>query len=379
MRNRIHQWARSVAVGVCVIAAAVGWAVWQEIQSVPQQLDFPRLVAEFSEPNGWFDTDNLISNEKSYLHVMPRLERAGISGGVYIGVGPDTSFSYMARIRPSVAFIVDIRRDNLLLHLLFKALFQMSRNRMEYMALLTGTPPPEDLASWNDSDIDEIVTYLDGQLASSASSDPSIDNRLRETIEETVRETIAGFGVPVSAKEMETILRFHGEFTSKRLSLRFNSTGRLPRSYYPTYRELLLETDREGRQFSFLAREDDFQFLRSLQQRDAVIPVVGDLGGTHALAAIGRWMRDHNHRLSAFYVSNVEDYLFRDRVFGQYIKNLNRLPPSDRSMVIRSVFGRWRLRDSAPGYYSTSTIQDLDEMLTNFSSGKYRAYTDLLR
>ena len=373
MRNRIHQWARSVAVGVCVLAAAAGWAVWQEIQSAPPQLDFPQLVAEFSEPNGYFDTDNLISNEKSYLHVMRRLERAGLSGGVYIGVGPDTSFSYIAHIRPSVAFIVDIRRDNLLLHLLFKALFRMSRNRMEYLALLTGTPPPEDFAhgelgKWNAASIDEIVSYLDDHLAVSA---PPIDKSIREIID--------GFGVPVSAKEMETILRFHGEFTGKRLSLRFHTMGQLPRSYYPTYRELLLETDQGGRQLSFLAREDDFQFLRSLEQRDGVIPVVGDLGGTHALATIGRWMRDHNQRLSAFYVSNVEDYLFRDQVFGQYMENIRRLPRSNRSLVIRSVFGRWGLADSAPGYYSTSTTQNLDEMLTNFSDGKYRTYTDLLR
>jgi hypothetical protein len=155
--------------------------------------------------------------------------------------------------------------------------------------------------------------------------------------------------------------------------------GQLPRSYYPTYRELLLETDREGRQLSFLAREDDFQFVRSLQQRDGVIPVVGDLGGMHALAAIGGWMRDHDQRLSAFYVSNVEDYLFRDRVFGQYMENVRRLPRSDQSVVIRSVFGRWGLVDSAPGYYSASSIQHLDEMVTNFSSGKYRTYSDLLR
>jgi len=387
MRNpihrRIHQWTRSIALGVFVIAAVAGWAVWQEIQSVPAEFDFPQLVAELSEPNGWFDTDNLISNEKSYLHVVPRLEQAGVSGGVYIGVGPDTSFSYMARIRPSVAFLVDIRRDNLLLHLLFKALFQMSRNRIEYLALLTGTPPPGDfenndlangqlangqLGKWNDADIDEIVRYLDDQFAASA---PPIDDR--------IRKTIAGFGVPVSAKEMQTILRFHSEFMARRLSLRFHSTGRLPRTYYPTYRELLLETDREGRRLSFLAREDDFQFLRSLHQRDAVIPVVGDLGGTHALVAIARWMRQHDQRLSAFYVSNVEDYLFRDRVFGQYMENLTRLPRSDRSVMIRSVFGRWGLVDTAPGYYSTSTTQNLDEMLANYSDGKYRTYTDLLR
>ena len=75
----------------------------------------------------------------------------------------------------------------------------------------------------------------------------------------------------------------------------------------------------------------------------------------------------------------VEDYLFRGRTFGRYMDNLNRLPHSDRSVMIRAVFGRWRLRDSAPGYYSTSTVQNVGEMLSNYSAGKYRTYTDLLR
>ena len=81
--------------------------------------------AAASEPGGYFDTDNLISNESSYLQVVPELRRAGISGGAYLGVGPDQNFTYIAEIRPAIAFIVDIRRDNLLLHLLFKALFQL--------------------------------------------------------------------------------------------------------------------------------------------------------------------------------------------------------------------------------------------------------------
>ena len=60
---------------------------------------------------------------------MGELRERGISGGVYIGVGPDQNFSYIAHVRPSVAVIVDIRRDNLLLHLLFKALFESAPSR----------------------------------------------------------------------------------------------------------------------------------------------------------------------------------------------------------------------------------------------------------
>src|SRR5258708_33381337 len=82
---------------------------------------FASVVEQLSEPNGEFDTDNLISNEQSYLHVVPALEQAGLSGGVYIRVGPDQNFSYIARRRPSEAFIVGIRPYSLLLHLPFEA------------------------------------------------------------------------------------------------------------------------------------------------------------------------------------------------------------------------------------------------------------------
>src|SRR5262245_52962726 len=86
----------------------------------PQQISpFAAEIARFSEKEGSFDTDNLISNERDYLRVIPALVAGRVVGGVYLGVGPDQNFSYIARIRPTRAYIVDIRRDNLLLHLLF--------------------------------------------------------------------------------------------------------------------------------------------------------------------------------------------------------------------------------------------------------------------
>ena len=61
---------------------------------------FAAQVAALSEPGGYFDTDNLISNERSYLQVVPDLEKGGVRGGAYIGVGPEQNFSYIAHIRP---------------------------------------------------------------------------------------------------------------------------------------------------------------------------------------------------------------------------------------------------------------------------------------
>ena len=354
-------------MAVVLGAATVMWAVQLIDRAAPPQASFAQLVAELSEPGGFFDTDNLISNEKSYLHVIPQLEQSGVAGGVYIGAGPDQNFSYIARIRPRVAFILDIRRDNLLLHLLFKALFAESRNRVEYVSILTGRPVPADAEKWRDADIGRIVAYIDGTKPSAT---PALDRR--------IHATIARFGVPLSAEEYATIDRYHAVFINAGLSLQFQTFGRATQSYNPTYRELVTETDRKGRKLSFLASEQDFQFVRSLQVRDGIIPVVGDFAGTHALTAIGKWMTAHNERLSAFYVSNVEDYLFRGGGFGRYIENLKRLPHQDRSVVIRSIFGRLAERELEPGYFSASTVQDLNELLTNFAAGKYRSYRSLL-
>jgi hypothetical protein len=167
-------------------------------------------------------------------------------------------------------------------------------------------------------------------------------------------------------------------FVDSGLSLQFQSYGRPPRSYYPTYRELLLETDRKGRRLNYLASEDDYQFLRALEGRDAIVPVVGDLSGPHAVAAIAQLVTQRNERVSAFYVSNVEMYLFRDGSFSRYMDNLGRLPHTDHSVVIRSIFGSYALPESVPGYYSTSTVQNMSELLAGYAGGKYRTYSDML-
>jgi hypothetical protein len=329
------------------------------------------LVERLSEPNGEFDTDNLISNESSYLHVMQALEQGGVTGGVYVGVGPDQNFSYIAHIRPTSAFIIDIRRDNLLLHLLFKAIFAASRNRMEYLSILTGRPAPDRLDSWRDASIEKIIAYLDmAEPASSAWNGADLDK---------LHASIRATGIPLSAADLATIDRFRRAFVQAGLGLQFQSTGRPARDYYPTYRDLLLETDRRGRKLCFLASEDDFQFVKALEARDGLVPVVGNLSGSHALAAIGQEITRRGEKVSAFYVSNIENYLFRDGSFPRFVDNVKKLPRSDKSVIIRSLFGGMSLPESVPGYYSTSAIQTINEFVANCGSTRCRGYYELLR
>lgn len=336
----------------------------------PADTPFARLIERLSEPGGYFDSDNLISNEASYLHVMGALERRGVRGGAYIGVGPDQNFSYMARIRPEIAFIIDIRRDNLLQHFLLKALFANARNRLEYLCLLFGRPVPADLARWDRRDIDELIAYLDGTPSEPEAFESAVNK---------VAATVQTFGYPLSESDLATIRRFHTAFYDAGPSIRFTSYGRSARVGYPSYRQLLTETDLDGRRGNYLVREEDFRFLKSLQAQNRVIPVVGDLAGDHALAAIGEYLRQQGLRVSAFYTSNVEFYLMADGSFDRYARNVRRLPADENSVIIRSYFGRGYPHPQAvPGYYSTQLLQGLRSFAEDETAGGYRSYADLV-
>ena len=343
-----------VVVALCVTLAPQAQA------PPPRPSAFGAQIAALSEAPGYFDTDNLISNERSYLQVLPDLRRRNVRGGAYLGVGPDQNFSYIAEVRPAVAIIVDVRRDNMLLHLLFKALFAQARTRVEYLALLTGRPVPAAIEEWRGAPIERLITYVDQTPATSRRVD----------------DAITRIGVPLSSEDRATINRFHARFVAEGLSLRFQSTGRPPQAYNPSLRDLLRETDPAGRQANYLATEDAFQFVKDLQARDLIIPVTGDLSGPTALGAIARFLAARHERLSAFYVSNVEFYLFGAGTFPRFAANLERLPRTTQSVLIRSQFGRF----AAPGRAddaSSQHLQAVDELLREYAAGRVRSYADI--
>jgi hypothetical protein len=361
---------RSAFLGlvVCIVSVFL-----QSAEETPQsRRSFASLVAELSEPPGYFDTDNLISNERSYLHVVPELRAlAGHSSrGVYVGVGPDQNFSYIAQLRPSLAVVIDIRRENLLLHLLFKALFAEASTRVEYLAMLTGRPTAPGLNHWKLRSIVEIVDYIDR-------TKPLREADLR-ALRARLTRRIDTFGVSLDESDRSTIARFHARFIAEGLSLQFNSFGRAPQYDYPTLRDLLLEVDRQGARRSYLASEDDFQFVKRLQQEDRIVPIVGDLSGTSALAAVAKLLTKSNLQVAAFYTSNVEFYLFRDDRFAAFVANLRRLPRLPTSVIVRSVF-RFGGAGYVPGYNSASLTQPIDVLVDGYTKGRFRDYRDLTR
>jgi hypothetical protein len=369
MHRRKHLLTRLMAVGLAM-AFLLTAAVSRVANASRDHKSFAALSARLSEPGGYFDSDNLISNETSYLHVMAKLREMGVAGGVYVGVGPDQSFSYIAKIRPKMAIMIDIRRENLLQHLLFKSLFGRARNRIEYLCEFFGKPVPKT-KGWETRSVKELVDYID-----STASDPKIfEKSLKE-----VRQDVQKYGIPLSQSDIESIGKVQRAFFSAGLDIRYSSYHRPPRSIYPPYRDLLLETDLAGNQQNYFNSEDDFQFLKKLQDQDMVVPVVGDLSGPQAMKAIGQYIAEIKERVSALYVSNVEFYLQRQGTFDKFVENAKSLPIDSRSVIIRSYFNYYAPAhpQAEPNHYSTQLMERIDDLIKQCAAGECDSYNDIV-
>ena len=329
------------------------------------------LIERLSGPEGYFDTDNLISNESSYLHAISVIRQLGLQGGAYIGVGPDQNFSYIAHLRPNVAFIIDIRRDNLLLHLLYKALFDLSDDRCTFLAQLFGREAPGDRR--NEADAASLLDAI--------GTAPQLPAGGRASLQARVLGRIGTFGVDLRAEDLDTIRRLHDTFIEKGPALRFSSHGRPPQSYYPTYRQLALETDRSGRPASFLSDEALFQYVKQMHAQNRIVPVVGNFADSHVFSEMSRYLRSIDEEVVAFYTSNVEFYLMYQQDFGRFVENVRKLPAREDAVIIRSYFNRFRRShpETAPGYASTQLVQYLHRFVDHPDVSYAELVSDYIR
>jgi hypothetical protein len=331
---------------------------------------FAAIVARLSEPGGYFDSDNIVTNEASYLHVASQLTKIGVHGGAYIGVGPDQNFSYIALIHPAVAFMLDVRRDNMLEHLMYKSVFALSRNRLEFLLRLFGKPVPQDVDAWANRPIADILAYVNGVRVDSSSA---------QATRRASNEKILKFGVPLTPRDQAVIDRYRSTFITEGLDTRFSSLGRNNRYDYPSFGRLSMETERDGHHLSSLADETAFQSGRTMQLNDTIIPLVGNVAGDKAVRAIGTYALEHGLKVSAFYLSNVEQYLMgRDGGFDEYVKNVKALPHDTTSVIIRSYFGRGMphpLYVPSAGNVSVSMVETMNSFLRAYAAGELTSYS----
>jgi hypothetical protein len=335
--------------------------------------EFWRLSTTLSEPSGYFRSENLVSNEHTFQYVVPALRKTVRPGGVYLGVAPDQNFTYMIAAQPRMAFIVDVRRGNLLQHLMYKALIELSADRAEFISRLFSKPRPAGLGAR--STAVELFTAFSRVATSEA--------RYRENLRAIERHLVEERDLPLSPEDLEQIESIYFAFFWEGPGLRYSTSptglgGQRFGSNFPTYEELMMQTDWEGVPRSYLATEENFRYLKGLQEKNLIVPVMGNFAGPKALRAVGRYIRERGAAVSAFYVSNVEQYLFQDGLFDEWAENVATLPVDDASTFIRSVSVRF-------GYPGTQVWTDgrasaLDPIRTfvrDAQGGRIRTYYDL--
>jgi len=323
-----------LATGATLVSAHAAVRPRQQVErtpSLPDRLtdtEFWTLESDVSEPGGYFQiADNYTSNELEIGRVFTMLRDAGIQSGVYLGVGPEQNFTYIAAIHPAMAFIVDIRRQAVMQHLMYKAIFEMSKDRAEFVSLLFSKPRPDGL------DESTPVQKLWSAYAQVA-TDPAAMAMNKARIVDRLTKT-HGFAFTESeSAQLESVIDAFGEYGPS-ISTRGAPGGRAAGNN-ATFEDLTgWSTDANGEPRSFLATEDDFRYVKGLDEKNLIVPVSGDFGGPKAIRAIGAYLKRQGGTVSAFYVSNVEQYLFQDRKDREFYDNVATLPLNDASVFIR--------------------------------------------
>lgn len=333
------------------------------------------MIQNLSEEDGFFRSDNFTSNETSYLQVVGKLREMGISRGAYIGVGPEQNFTYIAKVRPDIAFIVDIRRQAMLQHLLYKALFHLSENRADFLARLLSRTLPADAPAGRgaSASIEGLLEYFG---AAPAPREVFAANLAR--VQEVIQKD---FLMPLSGRDQDRLEYVYAAFHQAGLEIAFRFDGSGFRggfSRFPNLKDLILQPDPDGNLGNFLASEEDYQFVRLLHLSNRIIPVVGDFAGPRALASVGDYLKENGYRVRAFYTSNVEQFLFQYGTFEAFVENVRKLPIDGDSVFIRAATRSQGHPAHIPGHRSTTLLQRIAVFLKDFDGDAYPNYWSLV-
>jgi hypothetical protein len=328
--------------------------------------EFWGLVEDMSEPEGFFRSDNLVSNEDTFQIILPELQRTIRPGGVYVGVGPDQNFTYISALKPAVVFIPDVRRGNLRMHLMYKALMELSPDRATFLSRLFSRPRPDGL------DAKTTADRLFRAFADAPGSREMFHGTLADILH--VLRKHHGFNLPdTDASGIEYIL---GSFLAAGPFLQYSSSPAGRGMRYPSFAELQTATDGAGVARAYLATEDNYRFVRTLQQRNLIVPLVGNFGGPKTLRSIGAWTRTRGARVTLFYTSNVEQYLFQDRIWEAFAENIASMPLDETSTLIRSCFNSCL----EPAYNSrvVMLLDSMQDLVKAHRGGQILSYYDIL-
>lgn len=322
---------------------------------------FWKMVVEMSEPDGSFQFENFLSNELGYQSVIPRLLEGTKPGGAYLGVAPEQNFTYIASLKPKIAFIVDIRRQNMIELLMYKALFELSETRADFLSKLFARRRPEGLSE--KSTADELFDAY-----RQVRRDPDIEKQTLQAMKDLLVRNRKFELRPADLSGFSSIEYVYSVFASAGPYLDYSTGGRGAGINNPTYEDLMEIDDGAGQRRSYLANEENYRFVRDMERKNLIVPLVGDFAGPKTIRSVGQYLKDHQTTVTAFYLSNVEQYLFNDDRAQDFYENVAMLPVEPSSMFIRSFSG------GGGPFRFQSALSSMEIFLKEFRAGRIRQY-----
>ena len=335
---------RVVKVVSVLILLCTTWSLGAAPQatSLPAQLtdaEFWRIFTEFSEPGGNYPYENFVTNEETIQDVMGVLTRVAKPGGVYLGVGPEQNFTYISGVKPGMAFVFDIRRQNAIELLMYKAIFEMSPTRADFVSHLFSIKSPDKVPET--ARANSLFLAFDGLKGDKTYYTQNLA---------TIKSTLAKHKFALSADDLQKVEYVYDVFFRAGPEIDYTFASAFPQGMAPApnYIQAMTDTDADKKAWSFLATEENYRVVRQLQMKNLIIPIVGDFAGPKAIRKVAEYIQQHNAIVSAFYVSNVEAYLGGtagavSRSMGgpekirAFYENVATLPMDSSSLFIRFI------------------------------------------
>ena len=284
-----------------------------------------------------------------------------------------------------MAIIFDIRRGNMIEHLMYKALFELSADRADFLSKLFSRPRPAGL--------DTASTA--GAAVRRRTIRVSPDSALyRKNLAAITRQADEGPRLRAGRQRQQvrssTSTRRSSAADRRSTTTIPAATGRwrLRTRQHADVRVAAGGDGSAGRNWAYLATEANYRWLKDFESKNLLVPVVGDFAGPKAIRAVGKYLKDHHAIVGAFYTSNVEQYLFQGAdEWKRYYANVATLPLDSTSSFIRSIGGGFAaaarpLRVAAQqmllGGRLPSVTCSIQDLLKAFNDGKIVGYGDVI-
>jgi len=220
----------------------------------------------------------------------------------------------------------------MLTHLMYKALFEQSADRADFLSRLFSRPRPPKLDTASTANaLFEAYSVVPPDSTLFLKNINSIKDRLTKT-----------HGFKLSEDDLSTISYVYQAFVSAGPDLTYNFGPRgvgFGRGRMPSYADLQVEADSARTQRSYMANEANFRALKDAEVNNLIVPLVGDFAGARAIRSVASYLKERKATVTAFYLSNVEQYLFNQGDdWSKFYTNASQLPLDTSSTFIRSVF-----------------------------------------